>query len=115
MLYPRNDLAFDQHSTLKSYCGELNHLLSDSTMFGEVKLTIVLDADGWIKKEWEQIPHRHGKKISQWDKKWKNPKKPNVVAASISRYGVEFTLITETSLIVLPISLLQVVNLSVGD
>ena len=25
--------------------------------------------------------------LSQWDKKWKNPKKPNVVAASISRYG----------------------------
>ena len=84
MLYPRNDLAFDQFSTLKSYCGELNHLLSETSIFREVRLTIALDADGWIKNEIEQIPHRIKSPLGQWDKKWK---KPNVVGASISRYG----------------------------
>lgn len=88
MLYPRNDLAFDQFSTLESYCGELNVLLSENSIFSDIRLTIALDAEGHIKKEIEDIPFRKkGKRVGQWDKKWNKPKKPNVVAASISRYA----------------------------
>ena len=65
--YSRNDLAFDQYSTLKSYCGELNHLLSDSSCSVKSNSQL-LDADGWIKKEWEQIPHRAKNTLSQWIK-----------------------------------------------
>jgi hypothetical protein len=87
MIYPRNDLAFDQFSTLREYCGQLNLLLRDSSDFSNIYLTIALDADGHIKKEIERIPHPKGTQVGQWDLRWKNPKKPNVVSASASRYG----------------------------
>ena len=87
MIYPRNDLAFDQFSTLRSYCGQLNLLLRGSSDFSNIQLTIALDADGHIKKEIEQIPHPRGTLIAQWDKRWSTSKKPNVVSASASRYG----------------------------
>lgn len=87
MIYPRNELAFDQFSTLRSYCGELNHLLSESSDFSRVQITIALDADGMIKQEFEQIPYPKRRPIGQWDQNWERPKKPNVVSASSSRYG----------------------------
>jgi ATP-dependent helicase YprA (DUF1998 family) len=87
MIYPRNDLAFDQFSTLRSYCGQFNLLLRDSSDFSNVQITIAVDADGMIKKEIEQIPHPSRTRIGQWDVRWKNPKAPNVVSASASRYG----------------------------
>ncbi|MAS80482.1 MAG: hypothetical protein CMA28_02535 [Euryarchaeota archaeon] len=86
MVYPRNDLAFDQYKTLSGYCGKLNEILKRNGK-PELNLTIALDAGGMIKNFNEKIS---GKGIGEWDgqsekKNW--GKNTNVVTASRSRYG----------------------------
>jgi len=87
LAYPRNDLAFDQFSTLTSYIKEINKTISkdESSKFMNAFLTIAIDAGGMIKKYNKDIP---GTRIA-WDprKEWMGPGKKNVVRASVSRYG----------------------------
>ena len=87
LTYPRNDLAFDQFSTLTGYIIEVNRAIkqSSNSYFHESYLTISVDAGGMIKKYNKEIP---GIRVP-WDlkKEWMGPGKDNVVAASISRYG----------------------------
>ena len=87
LIYPRNDLAFDQFATLEDYCARLNLLLAQDEAFGNTNLCIALDADGHISNERESIPAPAYHPQGQWDQQWNNPRKPNVVAASASRYG----------------------------
>ena len=94
MVYPRNDLAFDQYQTLKNYCGELNHLLRENN-YQDNYLAIALDAGGYIKKYNEKLPKRFGGiTVGEWDGQsgknewdWGNNNNTNVVSASSRRYG----------------------------
>ena len=57
LMYPRNDLAFDQFSTLRDYCARLNyHLVADEDL-RYANLCIALDADGMISNE-KKFPRR---------------------------------------------------------
>lgn len=87
LTYPRNDLAFDQYSTLTSYIKNVNKSIDKDAAhaFQGCHLTIAVDAGGMIKRFNKTIP---GTKLP-WDpkKEWMGPGKDNVVCASISRYG----------------------------
>ena len=88
LMYPRNDLAFDQFSTLRDYCARLNYHLAADEDLRYANLCIALDADGMISNEFEKVPSPSGKPQGQWDQNWrKNSRVPNVVGASASRYG----------------------------
>jgi hypothetical protein len=88
LIYPRNDLAFDQFATLEDYCARLNLLLAQDEAFGNTNLCIALDADGHISNKREYVPAPPHHPQGQWDRHhWDSPRKPNVVAASASRYG----------------------------
>ena len=87
LTYPRNDLAFDQYSTLTSYIKQVNKSIEEDSAhaFRGCHLTIAVDAGGMIKRFNKTIP---GTKLP-WDpkKEWMGPGKDNVVCASVSRYG----------------------------
>jgi len=90
MVYPRNDLAFDQYQTLSNYCGELNNLLHENN-YEDNYLAIALDAGGYIKTYNEKLPKGFGRRtVGEWDKQsgkseWGD--NTNVVSASSRRYG----------------------------
>ena len=90
MVYPRNDLAFDQYQTLSNYCGELNNLLHENN-YQDNYLAIALDAGGYIKTYNEKLPKGFGRRtVGEWDKQsgkseWGD--NTNVVSASSRRYG----------------------------
>jgi len=90
MVYPRNDLAFDQYQTLRGYCAKLNELIKANSDM-DCNITIALDAGGYIKTGNEKIP---GKRIGEWDGQkvktewdYKGKQNTNVVSASSRRYG----------------------------
>jgi hypothetical protein len=87
LTYPRNDLAFDQYSTLTNYIERLNKSIENDPehVFRDCQLTIAVDAGGMIKRFNKTVP---GTKLP-WDpkKEWMGPGKDNVVCASVSRYG----------------------------
>ena len=90
LIYPRNDSAFDQFATSRiivlasiSSCPRRSvweHQLVSSSM------RMV-----HISNECESIPAPAYHPQGQWDQQWNNPRKPNVVAASASRYGSQST------------------------
>ena len=81
LLYPRNDLAFDQYNTLNTYAGKINRLLKERG--DSRRISLALDANGRIKRRFPHLPGINDK----WDpKNWMGTRN-SVVLASTSRYG----------------------------
>lgn len=81
LLYPRNDLAFDQYNTLQTYAACINTLLRGRN--DTRRITLALDANGRIKRRFPTLPGLSEK----WDQKNWMGDRNSVVLASKSRYG----------------------------